>query len=75
MGIITDPPVHVLVVTGPLRERLCERFGMVYFGRHDVRVVMDRRMGERRRSDAGAAAGRRRGERRTSAPWLVFPPR
>ena len=49
MVVVTDNAVHVLVVTGPQRERLYERFSQAYLGRDDVRVVRDRRQGERRR--------------------------
>ena len=64
----------MLVVTGPTRERLAELFTRVFEGRHDVRVVVERRAGERRGSPARVAVDRRRGERRVSAPWLVIPP-
>jgi hypothetical protein len=62
------------VVTGPARERLFALFSRVYAGRHDVRVVMDRRDEPRRRWVAKASAERRRGERRHEPPDWVFPP-
>lgn len=66
--------VAVLVVTGPQRERLYARFRRLYAGRADVRVVLDRREGERRGAERHVVPERRLGERRASAPWLVFPP-
>ncbi len=74
MNIVTDSAVHVLVVTGPQRERLFQRFSEVYLGRDDVRVVMDRRAGERRRGRRAVTQERRRTDRRRSVPWMVFPP-
>jgi hypothetical protein len=74
MVVTDDTPPAVLVVTGPMRERLAELFTRVFEGRHDVRVVMERRAGERREASARVALERRRGERRVSAPWLVIPP-
>lgn len=69
-----QPAVMELVVTGPLRERLFELFTRVYAGRHDVRVVMDRRGAAPRRRSAQAGAERRRTERRHTPPSWVFPP-
>jgi len=74
MVATADKPVAVLVVTGPARERLYEHFRRLYAGRDDVRVVVDRRVRQRRGSPARVAIERRRGERRVTAPWLVFPP-
>jgi hypothetical protein len=88
MSATTETPKAVLVVTGPARERLQRLFGRVYAGRGDVRVVADRRRAERRAGDdrrrparpargpggdRQGAAERRRGDRRSSAPWMVFP--
>jgi hypothetical protein len=74
MVATVDKSPTVLVVTGPARERLAEHFRRLYAGRGDVRVLSERRVAERRRSASPAAVERRRGERRVSAPWLVFPP-
>lgn len=65
--------VHRLVVTGPQRDRLYERFARVYQGRNDVEVIRDRRFAERRRACEPVAGDRRAGERRGPAVW-VFPP-
>jgi hypothetical protein len=74
MAAVTDTPVAMLVVTGPLRERLYELFRSLYAGRGDVLVVEDRRIIERRSTRGALAVDRRRDERRRSDPWLVFPP-
>jgi hypothetical protein len=74
MVATADTPVAVLVVTGPARDRLYDRFRRLYQGRDDVRVVVDRRGRQRRGSPARVAIERRRGERRVAGPWLVFPP-
>ncbi len=74
MVATVDKPAAVLVVTGPARERLAELFRRVYAGRGDVRVIVDRRVAERRRAAVRPPVQRRRGERRVTAPWLVFPP-
>ena len=73
MVVTVDRPLAVLVATGPERERLAELFRRLYAGRDDVRVVLDRRLAERRRSQVRPPVQRRRGERRVTAPWLVFP--
>ena len=67
---------HVLFVTGPQRRRLYEHFALLFRGRDDVEVRIDRRVGERRRNGRGPGDGeRRRGERRHHAPdWIVPPP-
>jgi hypothetical protein len=75
MVATVDKPAAVLVVTGPARDRLCELFRHLYAGRGDVCVVAERRVAERRGSGVRAPVERRRGERRVSAPWFVFPPR
>lgn len=74
MAAVTDTPVAMLVVTGPLRERLYELFRSLYAGRGDVLVVEDRRGRQRRGSPVRVAIERRHDERRRSDPWLVFPP-
>ena len=66
---------HRLVVTGPQRERLYERFCRLFWGREGVEVLKDRRIAERRRDLSSVAAERRARERRHAAPdWLVPPP-
>jgi hypothetical protein len=74
MDATVDKPASVLVVSGPARERLAGLFRRLYAGRDDVCVVLDRRRAERRRVAERPPVQRRRGERRVSAPWLVFPP-
>jgi hypothetical protein len=69
-----EPVVRELIVTGPTRERLFELFSRVYAGRHDVRVVMDRRREPRRRWAETEDSERRRAERRRESPAWVFPP-
>jgi len=70
---MTSKP-HLLIVTGPLRDRLYERFSRLYSGASDVEVVKDRRHGERRRRLLPHSGDRRRGDRRRQAPEWVFPP-
>jgi len=70
---LTD--VEELLVSGPSRDRLYELFTRLYAGRHDVRVVKDRRLDERRSRSAERAAERRRADRRRSPPAWVVPPR
>jgi hypothetical protein len=74
MSAAVHTPTAVLVVTGPTRQRLYDRFRRLYASHGDVRVVVDRRVRERRGSPVSVAIERRRDERRQSAPWLVFPP-
>jgi len=73
-----DASVHTatycLVVTGPARDRLYERFSALFWGREGVEVIKDRRVTERRRERSQVAAERRARERRRAAPdWLVPP--
>jgi hypothetical protein len=65
---------HRLVVTGPLRDRLYERFADLYRHSVDVEVIKDRRYVERRRSHRELADDRRRADRRQSVPDWIFPP-
>ena len=51
--------VHRLIVTGPLRDRLYERFAELYRHSADVEVVKDRRYAERRRAPATRPVDRR----------------
>lgn len=70
---LTD--VEELLVSGPSRDRLYELFTRLYAGRHDVRVVKDRRLDERRSRSAERAAERRRADRRRRRPaWIVPSP-
>jgi uncharacterized protein with von Willebrand factor type A (vWA) domain len=64
--------VHELIVTGPERDRLFERFAHLYAGRADVVVIKDRREIDRHR-ESESNAERHRRERRRRAAWL-FPP-
>ena len=72
--VIEEPVIKELVVTGPLRGRLFDLFTHLYAGRADVRVILDRRHGERRRESQPEAPQRRRAERRRRSPAWVFPP-
>ena len=58
----------VIVIPRQLEGFFLERLGRVYEGRDDVRVVVDRRVGERRRprwvSGSGPFSERRHGDRR-----------
>lgn len=67
-------PVHMLFVTGPLRDRLFERFSRLYAGAADVRVVKDRRYSERRRTLQAVDPERRGTDRRRRAADWIFPP-
>ena len=58
----------VIVIPQQLEDYFLERLSRVYAGREDVRVVVDRRAGERRRprwvSGSGPFSERRHGDRR-----------
>jgi len=74
MEASADTATYRLVVTGPGRDRLYERFSAIFWGRDGVEVLKDRRVSERRRERAQAAVERRSRERRRAAPdWLVPP--
>ena len=72
----------IIVVPRPLEDFFYERLSRHYAERSDVRVVVDRRAGERRRTDRYVAgpsplSDRRRSDRRTdrvswSLPDLPF---
>ena len=67
-----DSAMHRLVVTGPERDRLYQRFTRLFWGRDGVEVVKDRRVAERRRDCSKSAVERRSHERRCAAPdWIV----
>lgn len=57
---------RVIVVPRPLADYFFQRLSRLYAGRPDVRVVVDRRVQERRRSPAPAlsVSERRRADRR-----------
>jgi len=75
MSVTQLTEVEELLVTGPSRDRLYDLFARLYAGRHDVRVVKDRRLGERRSRPADRAAERRRADRRRRRPaWIVPSP-
>ena len=65
---------HRLVVTGPSRDRLYERFAGLYRASADVIVLKDRRYTERRRSQALRPDERRGTDRRRRQEEWVFPP-
>ena len=74
MNAYADTATYRLVVTGPQRDRLYERFSALFWGRDGVEVLKDRRVTERRRDRSQVAAERRSRERRRAAPdWLVPP--
>ena len=74
MDAHADTPTYRLVVTGPGRDRLYERFSLLFWGRAGVEVVKDRRITERRRDRSQIPFERRSRERRRAAPdWLVPP--
>jgi hypothetical protein len=66
--------VHRLVVTGPLRDRLYDRFAELYRHSADVEVVKDRRYAERRHFVVSPSDDRRRDDRRRRGADWVFPP-
>ena len=72
MNANVDTAMHRLVVTGPARDRLYQRFTRLFWGREGVEVVKDRRVAERRRDRSQSAVERRSHERRSAAPdWMV----
>jgi hypothetical protein len=75
MNAYADTATYRLVVTGPQRDRLYERFSALFWGRDGVEVLKDRRVSERRREPSRTAFERRSRERRRAAPdWVVPPP-
>jgi hypothetical protein len=73
MQTVAETEPRTLVITGPARDRLYERFSRLYWGR-GVEVVVDRRVGERRANRGPVGEERRRGDRRRRPPDWVFPP-
>ena len=58
-------PRHLLIVTRS-EPRVYEYVKRTFAGEHTVEVILDRRLGERRRASASPAAERRRADRRSS---------
>jgi len=77
MPATTSAPPRVIVIPRQLEGFFYDRLSAQFAGRDDVRVVVDRRSGERRRpryvSGAGPFTERRRGERRDEAPAWSLP--
>ncbi|MCX6363706.1 MAG: hypothetical protein NTW58_05975 [Actinobacteria bacterium] len=74
MDAQADTATYRLVVTGPERDRLYDRFCQLFWGRDGVEVLKDRRVSERRRDRSRTAFERRSRERRRTAPDWVVPP-
>jgi hypothetical protein len=71
-----DMKTRVIVIPRQLEGFFCERLTHRFAERDDVRVVVDRRAGQRRQErwvcGPGPLANRRRGERRdVSAAWRL----
>jgi len=68
MPVQAQSAQKVIIIPQQLEDYFLERLSRVYEGRHDVRVVVDRRAGERRRprwvSGPGPFSERRQGDRR-----------
>lgn len=68
---------RTIVIPRQLEGFFYERLTAQFAGRDDVRVVVDRRVGERRRPRWGSGAGpfseRRRGDRRVQSPGWSLP--
>ncbi len=77
MPVTTSAPPRVIVIPRQLEGYFYDRLSAQFAGRGDVRVVVDRRSGERRRpryvSGAGPFTERRRGERRDETPVWSLP--
>ena len=77
MSVTTSAPPRVIVIPRQLEGFFFDRLSKEFAGRDDVRVVVDRRVGERRLpryvGGAGPFTDRRRGhDRRTEAPvWSL----
>ena len=76
-GTTQSAPPRVIVIPRQLEEFFYQRLSAQFAGRDDVRVVVDRRTGERRRprwvSGAGPFAERRHGDRRVETPAWSLP--
>ncbi|MBE0528958.1 MAG: hypothetical protein IH629_07135 [Thermoleophilia bacterium] len=68
---------RIIVIPRQLEEFFYARLSATFAGRDDVRVVVDRRTGERRRprwvSGSGPFTERRRGDRRSDGPEWSLP--
>jgi len=78
MPMTTSAPPRVLVIPRQLEGFFYDRLSKEFAGRDDVRVVVDRRVGERRRpryvSGAGPFTERRAGhDRRAELPTWSLP--
>ena len=77
MSVTTSAPPRVIVIPRQLEGFFFDRLTKEFAGRDDVRVVVDRRVGERRQpryvSGAGPFSERRAGrDRRTEPPvWSL----
>lgn len=77
-GTTQSAPPRLIVIPRQLEDFFYERLAEEFAGRDDVRVVVDRRVGERRRPRWGSGAGpfteRRRGrDRRAQQPVWSLP--
>ena len=76
-GTTQSAPPRVIVIPRQLEGFFYERLTSRFADRDDVRVVVDRRVGERRRprwvSGAGPFTERRHGERRSEVPAWSLP--
>lgn len=74
---MTSTEPRIIVIPRQLEGFFYEKLSTEFAGRDDVRVVIDRRVGERRRprwvSGAGPFTERRRSERRSEAPAWSLP--
>lgn len=73
-GAALGEGTHVLIITGPMRDRLYERFSRLYASSASVSVLKDRRYGERRRSSVHWSTERRLSDRRVVRAEWIFPP-
>jgi hypothetical protein len=78
MPVTTSAPTRIIVIPRQLEGFFYDRLVGEFAGRDDVRVVVDRRVGERRRpryvSGAGPFTDRRAGrDRRSDAPVWSLP--
>jgi len=74
MATGVDDDTRLLVVTGPARDELFERFSRLFYGRADVAVVKDRRYSERRAGASSRVWERRESDRRRRVPDWIVPP-
>lgn len=74
---MTSVEPRIIVIPRQLEGFFYEKLSTEFAGRDDVRVVVERRVGERRRprwiSGAGPFTERRHGERRYEAPAWSLP--